>query len=248
MSKLGWPDLGLVSLNDMRSNAEMIANLDPTVPLIADADTGFGGPVMVSRTVIEYARANVAALHIEDQLQTKRCGHLLGKDIVPREIFESRIRAAVNARATARSEILIIARTDSRQGHGFDEMVERMKTAAEIGADVVFPEGLQSKEEAKRVCEAMGSVPVLLNMVANGVTPDITVEEAKELGFRIVIFPTICLEAVASAVNSSLERLKSPGFRELDHAIGPKQLFSICGLEDCIKIDKAAGGVALKDV
>src|ERR1700751_912400 len=112
MSRLGGADLGMATLNDMKSNAEMIASLDPSVPLIADADTGYGGPIMVTRTVTQYARAGVAALHIEDQVQEKRCGHLLGKQIVEREVYYGRLRAAVAARDALQSDMLIIARTD----------------------------------------------------------------------------------------------------------------------------------------
>jgi len=249
ISKLGWADLGMATLNDMQSNAEMIASLNPSVPLIADADTGYGGPIMVSRTVTQYARAGVAALHIEDQVQEKRCGHLLGKEIVDRDIYYSRLRAAVHARDQLQSDMMIIARTDSRQSYGFDEAIERLKEAVKIGVDIVFFEALQSKEEAKKVCQIMGDVPVLLNMVPGGATPDMTVEEAKELGFRIVIFPGICLAAIVGAVQKELDVLQTEGTTSKSQSAGGvKQLFNLAGLQDCIDIDKRAGGKAYADV
>ena len=182
MSRLGWADLGLATQSDMVAHADMIANIHPTVPVIADADTGYGGPNMVARTVAKYARAGVAALHLEDQVQEKRCGHLLGKEIVSREIYFSRIRAAVNARNDLGLDILIIARTDSRQTYGFEEAYERLRGAVEIGADVTFPEAMNSKEEAAEMVRRLGNTPCLLNMVPSGVTPEITVEEAQKLG------------------------------------------------------------------
>ncbi|KAK4073099.1 uncharacterized protein Triagg1_5379 [Trichoderma aggressivum f. europaeum] len=129
MSRLGMPDLGIATLNDMRDTASMIASLDQSVPLIADADTGFGGPVMVGRTVSQYMQAGVAALHLEDQVQSKRCGHLLNKQIVPEDEFLSRIRAANIVRSKHLGDILIIARTDALQSEGYEVARDRLKAA-----------------------------------------------------------------------------------------------------------------------
>ncbi|KAK0646662.1 Pyruvate/Phosphoenolpyruvate kinase-like domain-containing protein [Cercophora newfieldiana] len=135
MSLLGMPDLSLTTADDMVRNASMIASLDRSVPLIADADTGFGGPVMVSRTTERYILAGVAGLHIEDQVTTKRCGHLQGKELVDLPTFTARIRAAAAARARLGSSLVIIARTDALQSLGFDAAVQRLKAAVECGAD-----------------------------------------------------------------------------------------------------------------
>ena len=249
MSKLGMADLGLATLNDMKENAEMIANLDANVPLIADADTGYGGPVMVARTVEQYARAGVAALHIEDQVQMKRCGHLLGKELVSREIFLGRIRAAVAARQKVGSDIVIIARTDARQSLGFEEATERLADAVTCGADAIFLEGLVSVEEAREVCRIMSHVPVLLNTVPGGVTPRLNVKEAKELGFRIMIFPAIALTTVITSVKEKLKNLQNEGtdYTEKDE-MGIKEAFMMCGLNESLQIDKDAGGVALSGI
>lgn len=248
MSRLGWADLGMATLNDMSANAGMIAGLDRSIPVIADADTGYGGPIMVTRTVEAYALAGVAALHLEDQVQQKRCGHLLGKEIVARDVYSSRIRAAVNARDALGSQMLIIARTDSRQTYGFDEAVARLQEAVKAGADVVFLEALTTKEECKRVCEIMSPTPVLLNMVSMGVTPDMSIEEAKECGFRIMIFPALAFEASMAGTKQALAKLKGTGRQPLDNSAGMKEAFSICGLQECIEIDKKAGGKAFDGV
>ncbi|KAK0103387.1 hypothetical protein ONS95_005413 [Cadophora gregata] len=132
---------------------------------------------------------------------------------------------------------------------GFDKAAERLKEAVKIGVDAVFLEALQSKDEARRICEMMGDVPVLLNMVPGGTTPDITVNEARELGFRIIIFPALSLTPVTSSVQAELQHLKTQGFVSPEHSgPGVKGLFNMCGLQECIEIDKAAGGKAYADV
>lgn len=251
MSKLGWADLGLATLNDMRANAEMIASLDPSVPVIADADTGYGGPIMVTRTVTQYARSGIAALHIEDQAQQKRCGHLLGKVIVDREEYYSRLRAAVCARDAIESDILIIARTDAKQTYGYEEAMERLNAAVEIGVDVVFFEALESAEEAKKVCEHFKktNTPVLLNMVPGGVTPNLSAAEAKEIGFRLMIVPGLCIGPVIRSVTDELEHLKKEGsVSKANGSEGVVRGFKVCGLQECMDLDQAAGGKAYDTV
>ena len=250
MSRLGVADLGLATLPDMVANASMIASLDPSVPLIADADTGYGGPIMVARTVTQYARAGVAALHIEDQVQSKRCGHLLGKELVDRETYYARLRAAVQARDGIGSDMLIIARTDARQSFGFAEAAARLKEAVRIGVDVVFFEAMQTTEEAQKVCEMFGETPVFLNMVAGGVTPAMTVAEAKQMGFRIMIFPGLALGPIIRGVSQELEHLKKYGTtsEEGDTTGNVKEAFELCGLQELMDLDRAAGGKAYSTV
>lgn len=244
MSRLGWADLGIATMTDMVDQADMLANLNPSVPLIADADTGYGGPVMVRRTVQKYARAGVAALHLEDQVQEKRCGHLLGKELVSREIWYARLRAAVQARNDIGSDMLIIARTDARQKFGFDEAIERLKGAVDCGVDVVFPEALKTTEECKQVCELMGNVPVLLNMVPKGDTPEMSADEAEALGFRIMIFPGLFLESAIQGMSEAAQKLRKTGRQVVEGSGGVKEAFNLCGLQDCIKVDQRAGGKA----
>ena len=249
ISRLGWADLGMATLNDMVANAAMIAGLNPSVPVIADADTGYGGPIMVSRTVTQYARAGVAGLHIEDQVQQKRCGHLMGKQLVDRETYYARLRAAVKTRTDIGSEMLIIARTDARQTYGFDEAVARLQEAVKIGVDVVFFEAMTSEEEAAKVCEIFKGTPAFLNLVPGGTTPNISVEQAQKLGFRIMIHPVICFKPIMDAVSKEFETLKKTGLcSETNAAAGVKDAFNLAGLQECIELDAAAGGGAYKGV
>lgn len=250
-SRLGMPDLGIATLNDMLDNAAMIASLDRTVPLIADADTGYGGPVMVARTVKRYIAAGIAGMHLEDQVLAKRCGHLAGKELVGRDEYYARIRAAVMARdeerGTTGGDVVLIARTDALQGYGFDEAVERLQKAVELGADVAFLEGLTTKDEARKACEALKGTPVLLNMVPGGVTPHIAVGEARQLGFRLILYPGAALFATLTSVSAAYKQLYETGDMkpsEGDRKVGVKGVFGVCGLDEFVAFDKRAGGKA----
>ena len=250
MSRLGMADLGLATLTDMQANASMIANIDPSVPVIADADTGYGGPINVANTARSYARAGVAGLHIEDQVTEKRCGHLAGKLVVGREVYYNRLRAACKARDESGGDIVIIARTDARAGKdpegkgGFEEAVERMKGAAEIGVDGLFFEALQTEEEMQRAVSECPKIPMLLNMVQGGKTPQISNEEANKLGFRIVIWPCLGMEALIPAYQNALNVLKKTGKPPVEENMGPRALFEVCGLNELIAFDESVGGKA----
>ncbi|KIX08867.1 uncharacterized protein Z518_03524 [Rhinocladiella mackenziei CBS 650.93] len=224
-SKLGQPDLGFASLNDMREHAEMIANLDPSVPLIADADAGYGGPNMVARTI-----------------QTKRCGHLSGKELVSTEVLVQKITAAAQERERLQSDILIIARTDALQTHNFDETILRLKAAIKAGADIAFLEGINSKEQCKAVREALAPTPVLLNMVEHSATPSLTPNEAQELGFRIIIFPFAAIAPAYEAIRQTYQNIKTTGRTGLASDFTPKKLFTVVGLGEAAKVDAQAGG------
>lgn len=201
-SRLGQPDLAIATLNDFVQSAQMVCSLNPTVPVIADADTGFGGPAMVARTVTQYARSGVAACHIEDQVQTKRCGHLLGKQVVSREEFVTRIRAAVIARDAipGGSDFVIIGRTDSAQVLGMEEALYRLKLAADAGADVCFIEGVRTAELLKSTVAALAPKPVLVNVISGGLTPSFTTKEAEEYGAKIISMSSFCLGFLARIV------------------------------------------------
>lgn len=143
---------------------------------------------MVARTVYQYHRAGIAGLHIEDQVQTKRCGHLTGKQVVSKEEFVTRIRAAVNARKEipGGSDIVVIARTDCAQILGMDEAIARLKAAADVGADVAFIEGVKTKEDLQKTVQALAPTPVLVNVISGGLTPSFTCQEAEEMGAKII--------------------------------------------------------------
>lgn len=199
------------------------------------------GPIMVTRTVQEHARSGVAALHIEDQVQTKRCGHLQGKQLVPTTNFIIRIRAAVTARHAVGSEIVIIARTDALQSLGYNESIARLRAALEAGADVAFLEGITT-EEARLAVKDLAPWPVLLNMVEHGVTPNISADEAYDMGFRVVIFPFAGLAPAYKAMKEVYTRLKVEGVTGVEALMTPKQLFEVSGLKDDLEIDAKAGG------
>jgi 2-methylisocitrate lyase-like PEP mutase family enzyme len=202
---------------------------------------------MVGRTTEQYMQAGVAALHLEDQVVNKRCGHLKNKEIVEEEVYLTRIRAAVNARAQSSGDIVIIARTDALQSYGYDAAFSRLKKAIEIGADVAFLEGITSKEEAKRICEELAPTPVLLNMVEGGLTPHFTVAEAKASGFKIIIYPGFALRPAAMVIAAAAKELKETGDLTKSNSSagalsGPRDLFMACGLKEAMDFDIAAGG------
>lgn len=197
---------------------------------------------MVARTVEQYARSGVAGLHIEDQVQTKRCGHLGGKELVDTEVFVSRIRAAVAARKRMGSDIVIIARTDALQGLGYDEAIKRLKAVRDAGADVGFFEGMTSMQMLKDAVKEMAPWPMLLNMVEASVTPEISVKEAEEIGFRIIIHPLAAMAPAYGAIREGMEKLKSTGKMSHDKKITVQFLFGAVGLHESMAIDAEAGG------
>jgi methylisocitrate lyase len=202
------------------------------------------GPIMVTNSVNQYIRAGVAGFHIEDQVQNKRCGHLQGKKVVDAEVFLSRIRAAKAAKDRARSDIVLIARTDANQQFGYDECIRRLKAARDIGADVGLLEGFTSKEQARQAVRDLAPWPLLLNSVENGTSPLITVDEAKEMGFRIMIFSFAALAPAYTAIKQAFETLKYKGVTGTKKELTPKVLFEVCGLQDSMQIDANAGGLA----
>jgi 2-methylisocitrate lyase-like PEP mutase family enzyme len=200
---------------------------------------------MVGRTTEQYIQAGVAAFHLEDQVVNKRCGHLKNKELVNEEVYLSRIKAAANARSKSGGDIVIIARTDSLQSLGYEAAVSRLKAAIAVGADVAFLEGFITIEQGRRVCAELAPTPVLLNMVAGGVTPKMSVAEAKEMGFKIMIYPAFAVEPVYAAVAAVAKELKETGDLKSNDDFkwkGPKELFEVCGLNESIEFDIAAGG------
>ncbi|MBR0828634.1 isocitrate lyase/PEP mutase family protein [Bradyrhizobium manausense] len=200
----GFPDFGLLTLTEMATNAAMISRAT-NLPVIADADTGYGNELNVTRTVQEYERGGVAGLHIEDQLAPKRCGHLEGKELVPRDEFTAKIRAALAARHDP--DFVIIARTDARAVLGLDEAVLRANAALAVGADVAFIEAAATMDEVRDIPKLVNG-PCLLNIVVAGKTPDIGLAEAQAMGYRIAIMPSMLLSTVMNACDAVLEQVR----------------------------------------
>jgi 2-methylisocitrate lyase-like PEP mutase family enzyme len=201
----GYPDFGLLTMTEMVANAGRMVR-SAGIPLIADADTGYGNELNAFRTVQEYESAGVAGIHIEDQVSPKRCGHLDDKEIVLREDWLAKIRAAAAARRDP--DFLLIARTDARAVAGFDEAIARANAALEAGADMAFVEAPQTLDEITAV-PRMVRGPCLLNVVWGGKTPEIDLRHAQEMGYRLAIVPGLLLKAVIGACDNALATLKS---------------------------------------
>jgi methylisocitrate lyase len=207
-SLLGVPDIGLTTLSEATLHATRCAAVT-TVPIISDADTGFGGADNAGRTVEEFERAGLSGLHLEDQEFPKRCGHLAGKKLVPTEEFCDKIRAAAAARRDP--DFMIIARTDARGVTDYDDAVQRAQAYIAAGADAIFPEALQDREEFARFARDVSAVPLLANMTEFGRTPYLTVDEFAELGYRMVIFPVTLQRIAMKAVLDALAEIRTAG-------------------------------------
>jgi 2-methylisocitrate lyase-like PEP mutase family enzyme len=203
----GYPDYGLVTMSEMVATAATMAR-SVAIPVIADADTGYGNELNVTRTVREFEACGVAGIHIEDQVTPKRCGHLDGKDVVPRDVFLANIRAAVSARRDP--DFLIIARSDAGAVEGLDEAIARVNLALAAGADMAFVEATRTVEEISVVPKRVTG-PCLLNIVPGGKTPPLTMLQAQEMGYRLAIFPGLLLMALISAGDEALRTLKATG-------------------------------------
>lgn len=209
-SALGFPDVGMIGLSEMAERIRATAE-QTSVPLIADADVGYGSLVMTQRAVREFEAAGAAAIQIEDQLSPKKCGHEPGRILIAAEDMVARVRAACDARRSSRT--LIIARCDARTIHGLDEALRRGKLYAEAGADVIFVESPESVDELATVAREL-PVPVLANMVETGRTPYLTTMELERLGFRIAIYPATGFLAASGAVATAMAELKERGRAE----------------------------------
>jgi carboxyvinyl-carboxyphosphonate phosphorylmutase len=231
-SLLGRPDVGLLTMTQMVDNARRIAQAID-VPLISDADTGYGNPLNVIRTVQEYQRAGVAAIHIEDQIMPKKCGHMENKQVIASTEMQEKIRAATEARTSP--DFLIIARTDARAVEGLESALRRARAYREAGADVLFVEAPQNEDEVTQVARAFPDVPLLFNWAEGGKTPPLPLARIRELGYRIVIFPIGALMAAANAVRTLAAEIRANGtpsrlpmtFKEFNDLIGLPEIQKI---------------------
>ena len=204
-SLLGKSDVGLLTMSEMVSQARNIVNAT-NLPLICDADTGYGNPINVMRTVQEFERVGVAGIHLEDQVMPKRCGHFEGKAIVTTEEMIGKIKAAISARED--KDFLIIARTDARSVLGLEEAMRRAHVYFETGADMLFIEAPESKEELETIASEFKGVPLMVNMVEGGKTPIVDFSYLKERGFKIVLYPTTSIRIVMEALRAFALYLK----------------------------------------
>jgi methylisocitrate lyase len=207
-SRFGVPDIALATLNEFAQTAAAVCAVTG-LPVLSDADTGFGGAWNTYRTVQEMEKAGLAGIHLEDQMHPKRCGHLDGKSLVPVEEMTAKLRAAVEAKRD--SEFVICARTDARGVEGLDAAIERARRYVGAGADAVFPEGLASEEEFALFREALPGVPLLANMTEFGKTPLIPASRFNKLGYQMVIFPMTGFRLMLKALDEGYAELLGSG-------------------------------------
>jgi 2-methylisocitrate lyase-like PEP mutase family enzyme len=223
-ARIGRPDTGLISYAEMRDQGMNICQA-VSIPVIGDGDTGYGNPINVKRTVQGYAQAGFAAIMIEDQVASKRCGHTQGKQIVGRSAALTRMRAAIDARNEG-ADILILARTDACAVEGFNEAVWRMQAFEDLGADILFLEAPTDRQQMSAFCRAV-KAPCMANLVEGGKTPILSPHELQELGFRIAAYPLTLLNASIRAMQQALAALKTGStvqglmpFEELQTVVG----------------------------
>lgn len=202
----GYPDIGLITMTEMVESAKRIADA-AGIPIIADADTGYGNPVNTYRTVREFEKAGVSCIHIEDQEWPKRCGHMSGKKVIGKNDMVGKIHAALDARQSP--DFLIIARTDALAVYGFDEAAERANLYAQAGADLIFIDAPIGREQVELIPKLVPSRPCVMNL--GPLTPNFSAQELKEMNYSVVIYPGICLAAMVSSLIQELSLLKANG-------------------------------------
>lgn len=233
-ASMGMPDVGLVTLDELARAARQIVRVT-RVPLVVDADTGFGSALNVMRTVRELEGARCAGIQLEDQVDPKRCGHLEGTQVVDADVFAEKVRAA----ATSRQQLVVVARTDARATLGFDEAVRRGLAYRDAGADVIFPEALRSEDEFAAYARAVPG-PLLANMTEFGRSPNLSAARLEELGYRIVIFPVSAARVAAAQVRSFYADLLGEGVQTgwLDRMLTREDLSELIGYDDYTELDR----------
>jgi len=225
----GLPDYGLLTMTEMVANAARIVACT-TLPVIADADTGFGNELNVTRAVRAYEQAGVAGIHIEDQVSPKRCGHLDGKELVPAAEFVAKIRAALAARRNP--DFVIIARTDANSVSGLGDAIARANAALAAGADLAFVEAPRNLDEIAAIPRRVNG-PCLFNIVRGGKTPDISLHDVREMGYRLAILPSLLLASVMRVCEQELAALAATGMPPLAaSALSAKERFQRMGSDD----------------
>lgn len=240
-SRFGLPDIGLITQTEVVQAIKDIAST-VEIPLIADGETGYGGLPNLARTMVEYEKAGAAGILLEDQVLSRRCGHMVGKQVVSREEGVARIKIAVASRQD--KDFFVIARTDSRATHGLKEAVKRGRLYCEAGADAIFIEAPQTIEELKTITQSLKGIPLVANMLEGGKTPILTTKELEKLGFKIVGFPLSILLASAFAVEKVLRLIRDSGTTLSNRAemFDFRQLNNLLDLEKFLRVEKGKKG------
>lgn len=235
-SLTGFPDIALLTLTEMAQQVRYVSRA-VSLPVIADADTGYGEILNVSRAVEEMEHAGLAGIHLEDQVAPKRCGHLDGKQVIPPQEMAKKIRAAIRSRNDR--DFFIIARTDSRSIHGLPDAIDRANRYLDAGADAVFPESLQSREEFETFATNVPA-PLLANMTEFGKTPMLSVAEFAEMGYAMVIFPMTAFRVMMRAAQTLFDELKAAGTQAafLDKMQTRQELYELIGYADYERFDR----------
>ena len=232
----GFPDLGLMTMSEVIERARQVTSA-VKLPVIADADTGYGNALSVVRTVREFERAGVAAIHIEDQVTPKRCGHLEGKEVVALKEMEDKIRAALDARSDA--DFIVIARTDARAIHGLEDAIARARALVDAGADAAFVEAAESEAELETIARDLKDVPLIVNMTRGGKTPMLPAKRLEAMGYRVAIFPSDTQRAAMHAMQETLAVLKRDGSTDAmdEKMVSFQERDRIAGLEEWGKVE-----------
>jgi 2,3-dimethylmalate lyase len=235
-SVIGRPDMGLMTMSEMVAQAKNMASA-VDIPIIADGDTGYGGVLNVIRTVQEFETAGLAGLQLEDQVFPKRCGHMEGKQLIPKDEMTSKIKAAADARRS--EDFVIVARTDARAVTGLKDAIARAMAYADAGADVLFVEAPQSLAEMEEIVGGL-KLPLIANMVEKGKTPFFTADELERIGYKIAIYPVSTLYAATRAMIELLRRLKEDGTTAncLDDLVGFEEFNELIGVEKMRALEK----------
>lgn len=239
----GLPDLGMVTSTEVADKAKELVRAS-NLPVLVDIDTGFGGVLYVARTAMEMVEAKVAAVQIEDQQLPKKCGHLNGKRLVPREELAQKIQAIKKVAPS----LVVVARTDAKAVEGIDAAIERAQTYIEAGADAIFPEALQTEEEFQ-LCAQKINAPLLANMTEFGKTPYISAQEFQDMGFQMVIYPVTSLRVAAKAYERIFGLIKEEGTQKsgLDDMQTRKELYETISLHDFEALDQSIAKTILQD-
>ncbi|BBL47317.1 MULTISPECIES: isocitrate lyase/PEP mutase family protein [Metallosphaera] len=233
---LGYPDVGLLTMTEMVDNARRIVDA-VNIPVIADADTGYGNPINVIRTIQEYERAGVAGIHIEDQVFPKKCGHISGKEVIPADDMVQKIGAAKDVKSP---DFLLIARTDAIAVEGLDSALERARQYYRAGADMIFVEAPENLEQIETISRELKGIPLLFNWAEGGKTPPVSLDTLRRLGFKLVIFPVSTLLSATLVMKSVLEQIRKDGtpLNVMDKLYPFKEFLNFIGLPEVQSLEK----------
>ena len=236
-SVLGRPDVGLLTMTEMVEHARQISQAVSPLPVIADADTGYGNPISVIRTVQQYELAGVAAIHLEDQVAPKKCGHMSGKELISKNDMVSKIEAAVDARRS--SDFVIIARTDARAVESLESALDRARSYRDAGADLLFIEAPEGIEEIEMVARTFSDIPLVYNWAEGGKTPPLAYEVIKQLGFKLIIFPVGALLSATKAIRTVLKSIREEGtpIKAMDAMVPFQEFLGFIGLAEVQELE-----------